>query len=81
MQFVTVNDQDLNIKRRVFNWPIYLVVTEWKHVIDMHHEIYSINDVCKPKIYILATFDKVIDPSGGYSLPFMPLSFIILFRS
>lgn len=34
----------------------------------MHREIYSINDVCKPKIYILATFDKVIDPSGGYAL-------------
>lgn len=39
---------------------IYLVFTEWKHVIDMHGLIYNISNVYKPKIYISAKFDKIL---------------------
>lgn len=38
--------------------PLLVAFTEGKDVIDMHR-VYSMNNVYKPKINTLATFDKV----------------------
>lgn len=49
--------------------PIPLVLTKWKHVIDIHRKIYSINYVYKPRIHILLTFEQVLFYCSKWGIP------------
>lgn len=57
--------------------PIFLVVIDRKHAINMHRKIYSINNVYNRRIPIYQHLNKffVIATSGGYITLCTPLSF------